>query len=326
MKRSISVVAGIIIVFAFAYLAISWYFSTQIIVYESVPVGDTADVAENEGDNEASDDYERWRPTFDVPNKETVELEVNDVNLVLDYYENETDADCGVIFLHGFSGDRENIGVYGPMFYELGCDVVAYDARAHGDSEDAFMTFGYYERYEAEAVILWLADKSEIDVSQIGMVGISYGAVTALQALNLQPDIAFVVADSPHQDMRTTVTEQAVAIFGEPIKLISTGAFMMVELRANMSVDEVSSIRAVQNANNPILILHSLEDTYIMPYHAEAIYEASNHETTQLILQDYGSPHADSIIDNPDAVRADVYTFLNDYQPDFGNLQTVLDN
>ncbi|GEM_PF-747214 len=326
MKRSAVVIVVILVLFGFAYFGISWYFSSQIIVRETVPVGRTVDAAPNESDSETRGDFARWRPEFDVPNKETVNLDVNEVTLVLDYYENENPAGCAVIFLHGFSGDRQNVGLYGPMFYELGCDVAAYDARSHGESDSAYMTFGYHERHEADAVLQWVADRSEIDVSQVGMVGISYGAVTALQSLLVEPDIAFVVADSPHQDMRTTVTEQAVAIFGDAIQLVSIGAFAVSEMRADFSVDETSSILAVEQVDTPILILHSLDDTYIIPRHAEEIYEAANPDTTRLILQDYGSPHAESILDDPEAVRADIYAFLNELQPEFGDLQEMIES
>lgn len=325
MKRTLSVIVLIVGVFGLAYFGVSWYFSSQIIVYEAVPMSETVDAALNESNSETRGDRERWRPLFDVPNKETIDIDVNDVMLMMDYYENENPADCAVIFLHGFSGDRENVGLYGPMFYDLGCDIAAYDARSHGDSDSAYMTFGYHERYEAQAIVNWVSEHSGVDVSHIGMVGISYGAVTALQSLMLQPDVAFVVADSPHQDMRTTVTEQAVAIFGDAIQLMSVGAFAVSEMRADFSVDETSSVLAVKQVDTPILILHSVSDTYITPDHSEAIYAAANPATTRLILQDYGSPHAESVLDKPETVRADVYAFLNEFMPDFGNLQDVLE-
>jgi pimeloyl-ACP methyl ester carboxylesterase len=263
---------------------------------------------------------DKWNPPWGVP-VERVEIVSGNVTLVADYYENEADESCAVIILHGLNATRGMTRLYGPLFYDLGCDVLGYDARAHGESSPAFLTYGYYDREDAVAVLHWLSERSGLETSQIGMLGQSYGAATALQILAIEPDVAFVVADSSYQDMYTIITQRANVNYGSWINLFVPGAFQMAEWRANIEVDDVSPLRAVQGVTTPILLIHSLQDAFTLPSHSEAIYAASNHATTRLVLTDYEAAHAESIIVNQEGFTAEVYDFLAEYVPGFGSQQ-----
>lgn len=321
LRNIVPLIAGIILIIALAYISIAWYFSNQIIVFQSVPIAESVANSPNESADPDYRDLARFTPPFDVPNIETDSVVVNDVTLVYDFYENETFADCAIVFVHGLSGSRESVSLYAPMFYELGCNVLAYDARAHNDSSDAYLTFGYYEREEVAAMVDIVAERSSIPTEQVGVVGISYGAASALQMLAVRSDVAFIVSDSAFSDMRTIVSQQAKNIFGDAINIITPAALGLAEVRANFDLETTSSLEAIRANTVPVLLLHSEDDSYTLPSHAQAIYAAANPEITRLVYQDYGSVHAESIVDNPEGVRADVYQFLADYAPDFGNQQ-----
>ena len=281
----------LVILLGVVYGGVSWYFSSQLIVFQSVPV------RVNDPDAEAVP-ADKWSPDWTVPAPEVIEIVSSGVTLVGDYYENPAAAACGVIILHGLGGRRHVARVYGPMFYDLGCDVLAYDARAQGDSSTAYITYGYYEKDDAIAALNWLAERANLNTTQIGILGQSYGAATALQMLLIEPNVAFVIADSAYQDMETIVTERATLLFGGWIRVMFPGAFQLAEWRANFETDEVSAVKAVKNVNTPMLLIHSQQDTYTVPSHTEAIYAASNPQTTKLILTDDGAPHAESILAN----------------------------
>lgn len=318
LRNIVPIVAGIFFVLFLAYVSAAWYFSDQIITLQAVPIDETIANAPNESADEDYRDLDRFTPAFDTPAPETGELVVNDVTLVYDFYANENFADCAVVYAHGLSGDRHSVGLYGPMFYDLGCNILAYDARAHNDSDEAYLTYGYYERFEALAMVELAATRSDIPVAQVGAVGISYGGATVLQMLAESQDLAFVVSDSAFQDMETIVSEQARAVFGDLINIVTPGALAISGVRGEFAFNAASSVEAIRDNNVPVLLLHAEDDSYVRPTHAQAIYAASNVEQTRLIYQDYGSVHAESIVDNPDGIRETVYSFLADYVPAFG--------
>ena len=69
-----------------------------------------------------------------------------------------------------------------PIFWRRGCDLLLYDARGHGESSPALLSFGANERRDLKLVVDWLAKRTELPQSRIGLIGWSYGAATAIQA------------------------------------------------------------------------------------------------------------------------------------------------
>lgn len=165
----------LLIVVAGMYFAISWYFSSKIIVY-------------NQPSERSEEWLAIWEPEWDVPISETVEIQSGDNELVADIYDNPNDADCGVIIVHGLGGARSIARVYGSIFWDLQCDILAYDFAPA--SNQVFLTYGYHERNDLENVLDWLADYTDLPTSSIGIIGQSYGAATSLQLLPQQPDVA----------------------------------------------------------------------------------------------------------------------------------------
>src|SRR5690606_30756775 len=113
-----------------------------------------------------------------------------------DVYENPAEGECAVITMHGLSGERSIARLYGPIFWELGCEILSYDYAPANN--DVFLTFGYYEKADLSNVLDWLIEKDGLSAENIGIIGNSYGAATALQHLPDRPDLALVIADSSY--------------------------------------------------------------------------------------------------------------------------------
>ncbi|NJN54513.1 MAG: alpha/beta hydrolase [Anaerolineae bacterium] len=145
--------------------------------------------------------------------------------------------------LHGYGGTRYSALQYAPLFWERGCDLLAYDARGHGESSAAFHTYGYYEKQDAVAAYEWLRSRSDLEPGQVGLAGVSYGAATSLQAVPLLPEAAFVLADSSYENLQTIVSKQGVDQFGNWTKLFVPTAFVFASQRADFDVHAVSPER-----------------------------------------------------------------------------------
>jgi uncharacterized protein len=179
------------------YLGGSYYFSGVMINRETQTLADgAASMRAVLGD-------------VDLPPPETVAIPAGEVTLAGYFYENELNGRCAVILLHGYTGTRYGSLQYAPLFWERGCDLLAYDARGHGDSTATYHTYGYHEKQDAKAAFDWLRERSGLPPGQIGLTGVSYGAATSLQAAPLLPEAAFIIADSAYQDMRTIISYQA---------------------------------------------------------------------------------------------------------------------
>ena len=306
MRSKLWVVLAVLIVLLLAaYLTAGWYFSEILL---NMPTETIAE-ARAEGDTPAS---------VGLPEPEEVRIDAGDVTLAGWYFDNPADAGCGLLFLHGFTGTRYHALNWAPLFWERGCDILAYDHRGHGDSTPAFHTYGFYEKQDALVVLNWFGERAGLEPSQIGVFGVSYGAATALQMAPLVPELAFVGADSAYSEMEEIVGYQARQMFPTLAPLLLPGALAIAELRADFDVQAVAPERTVADAQMPILLIHSLTDEYTFSTHSEDIYANSDPSRTVLHLTDWGAPHARDILTDYDAYRQLVNDFLAQFVPEFG--------
>lgn len=299
------IVVSILVLLLLIYGGGSWYFSNILIAQETQTL-----------DTSLATMTELGLPVLPAP--ETVTIDAGDVTLAGFYYDNDKEGDCAVLLLHGYTGTRYGGLQYAPLFWERGCDLLAYDARGHGQTSDAYHTYGYHEKVDGQAAYTWLLDRTGLEPAQVGLTGVSYGAATSLQMLPLLPDVAFVLADSPYASLEMIVTHQAVAQFGAWTKAFVPGAFFLSEVRADFDKDQVSPMAAVQGATAPILLIHSRTDEFTPYTNSEAIFANTNPATTELHITDWGSAHARDIFTDYAAYQQIVDDFLAAHVPDFG--------
>ncbi len=283
----------------------SYYFSNILIDSE------TATLAESQARIESAG-------LPDLPAPEDVTIDTGEVTLSGFFYDNEREGECAVMILHGYTSTRYGSLLYAPLFWDRGCDVLVYDARGHGASSDAYHTYGYHEKEDGLAAYEWLLERTGLPPEKIGLAGVSYGAATVLQMLPLTPDAAFVLADSPYQDLLSIVNYQGPAQFGNWVKLFIPGATIISEIRADFKVKEVSPKNAVRDTAVPVLLIHSTTDEFTPPSNSEAIYANSNPEITELHLNEWGSAHARDIITDYEAYAQIVDAFLAEQAPGWG--------
>lgn len=301
------------VLLAAVYLTAGWYFSSLIIASDTETLAEAAAEAVADGETPAD---------FGLPEPEEITIQSGDITLSGWYFDNPADAGCGLMFLHGFHGTRYHALNWAPMFWERGCDILAYDHRGHGDSTPTFHTYGYYEKEDAVAALDWFTTRSGLERSQIGVFGVSYGAATALQMAPMTPEIAFVAADSTYSELEEIIDFQGREQFPTLAPLVLPAALRIAELRANFDVDAVAPERSITDVTVPVLLIHSLTDEYTLSTHSEDIYANSDKSRTVLHLTDWGSPHARDVTTDPAAYEQLVDDFLEQFVPNFGLVPT----
>ena len=306
MKKALIVVAVILAVLAVVYLGASWYFSGLIVAFTPNSLAE-----ERLKDGDPQD--------YGLPAPEEITFQGDGETLAGWYFDNPVDGNCGVILMHGINGNRYRELKYTPLFWERGCDLMLYDHRHHGASTGKYGTYGFYEKEDGLAAVDWFVARTGLSHDQIGLQGESYGAATALQTGALDTSLAFVAADSSYRDLTTIINDQAVAQYGPWMKVLVPGALAVSGLRADFAPSQVSPMISAESLTEPVLLIHSTSDDYILPHHSQDIF-AHLPDTTckQLDLTDWGSPHANSVDDNYDAYRGLVDKFLDDCVPGFG--------
>lgn len=300
MKNRTFIVA-LLLFLGVIYIGGGWFFSSQVIGSHTEPY----DVEEAQGKLVRSNLPNDLEP-------ESVSIVSGEVTLAGSFYENSQDGQCAVLLLHGRGGNRSSMFRFAAPFWARGCDFLAYDSRGTGESTPVFQTYGYYEKEDAVQAYEWLLQRTNLDPSQVGMVGVSLGGSVALQALTLRDDMAFVLADSPYQDLQTVLIEYGTRDFGSWVRLFVPIALLMAESRADFDADLVSPRLAVVGKETPIFLIHTQEDPQTDVSHSEAIYASGNPATIDFHLTNWGTAHARSITDNYEGYVALLDRFLSD--------------
>ncbi|HXR45857.1 MAG TPA: alpha/beta fold hydrolase [Candidatus Limnocylindrales bacterium] len=117
----------------------------------------------------------------------------------------ETKDIRGTIFLlHGYGLNKETMVPWGLVLAESGYRVVLVDLRGHGHSTGDRIYFGGVERTDLVQCLDTLRQRHVCE-GPVGALGISYGAVLALQWAAIDPRVQSVAAISPYPDPDTAV-------------------------------------------------------------------------------------------------------------------------
>jgi pimeloyl-ACP methyl ester carboxylesterase len=195
-----------------------------------------------------------------------------------------------LVYLHGVADNRTSaIGMI-KRFEPRGFDVVAYDSRAHGESEGDACTYGFFEKEDLRLVL------DTLPQGPIVLLGTSLGAAVALQEAAQDRRVTTVVAAETFSDLRTVATERAPRFF---TPRIVERAFTRAERDGHFQVDAVSPVAAATQIRAPVLLIHGADDVDTRPDHARRVFAALNGPKRLLLVP--GARHNESL-------RADVWT------------------
>jgi len=214
-----------------------------------------------------------------------------------------------VVYLHGVADNRSSaVGVI-DWFTARGFDVVAYDSRAHGQSDGDVCTYGFYEKQDVKRVI------DSLSSGPVILMGHSLGGAVAIQAAAGDERVAGVIAAEAFSDLRTIATERAPRFLPRPV---IARTFRMAEERGHFDVASVSPVAAAASLGIPVLLIHGSDDVDTLPEHSKRILAALR-GPKQLLLVPHAR-HNESL--NSHSVWGDIERWLSAVVPNSVNLRT----
>jgi pimeloyl-ACP methyl ester carboxylesterase len=102
-----------------------------------------------------------------------------------------------VILCHGYRVSREHMRPVATIMYNLGYNILLFDFRGHGDSDDVITTGGNAEVRDLEAAIVAATIQPETIQHKLIIHGFSMGAAIPL-LMPPHPDVVAIIADSPY--------------------------------------------------------------------------------------------------------------------------------
>ena len=237
---------------------------------------------------------------FNIPYQDVELITEDGVHLAAWY----TPPKKGAVILvaHGF-GDQRPEWVY-EMLARKGYGVLAWDARAHGESGGEISTVGYLEVLDVKAALDYALAQPE--VKHVGGWGGSMGAATLIRAAAQYPEIEALFVDSSFASMEDEFD------YLVPYPILNPLAKFLAEIRTGISLDDVSPVNVIARISpRPVYIVHSSADKVAPPDAGQVLYEAA-HEPKFLWLED-GVPHQQIFLSNSQRYKKRLIGFFDEW-------------
>jgi pimeloyl-ACP methyl ester carboxylesterase len=173
-------------------------------------------------------------------------------------------SDRLAIMLHGYTDAKIGGIAWAPLLRSMGFNVLAIDLRAHGQSQGAFTTAGFYERYDISQVIDQLKSSHHAQSRHIVLFGVSLGCAVAGATATLRDDLAAVVMESPYRDFPSAVLSHADNL-GVPGRTFQRAAIAIGRRITGANYHEVAPVNVIGKTRCPLYVIQSEDDPFVPP-------------------------------------------------------------
>lgn len=210
--------------------------------------------------------------------------------------ETDHDARATVLLIPGWGGSAMNSQYLYPLALLCraeGCRVFFVDLRGQGCASGDTCSYGYLDARDLAQLADSLRKRNQV-VGPVLLAGHSYGALAAIQAAPVVPEVIGVMAFSGPKDLyAVAATSRRLAsrtypwLYPLARPFLSDAAFRFaVEKAANrhgFEADQSSALLALQHHGGPVLIAHGEQDLDVPVSNARALHQARP-EMTELHL------------------------------------------
>lgn len=226
-----------------------------------------------------------------------------------------------IINVHGYKGSRyaKYIQDRARTLLDMGYNVLTPDLSDNGGKtiEDGRISMGFDEKYDVLGSIDFLISEG-YKPEQIGLVTESMGAAASLLAMQIQPQLKVIWADSPFSDAPMVLREQASNL--NVPSFVIDGSLVWAKILSNDDVFSVSPIRlGAELATNKqsVYLTTCTSDSVVNPHHSKDLYTEYKAQGVDVQLWENTkcAEHIGGFLDDRDEYIEQLSKFLHDKLP-----------
>jgi uncharacterized protein len=207
-----------------------------------------------------------------------------------------------ILLAHGY-GNKRPEWVYA-LFARKKYGVLAWDARAHGESQGDFSTIGYLEVLDVKAALKYA--QAQRDVEHIGAWGGSMGGATIIRAAAQFPQIEALFIDSSF----TSLEEEFNYLV--PYAIVNPVAKFILTAGTGFTLDHVNPLDDIAKISpRPVYIVHSTADMVAPPDSGEKLFAAAGEP--RFLWEKDNVPHQMMYLDDPRRYQRRLLDFFDEW-------------
>ena len=224
------------------------------------------------------------------------------------------------ICVHGYHDTYESMGAVARWYNDRGWNVLLPDQRGHGNSEGAYVGWGYDERLDVVGWANYIARRDP--GAEIVLHGVSMGAASVLMAAGgpMPRQVRAAVSDCSYTSIEAELRhllsrwEDRPAGLPMPVGLMLSALRKTTLRRAGYDLRDAAPIQAVVRSRTPTLFIHGVEDDFVPASMMGKLYQTARCPKRFLWMP--GADHAASVGSNPEMYWSAVSSFLQSFLPE----------
>jgi dipeptidyl aminopeptidase/acylaminoacyl peptidase len=210
---------------------------------------------------------------------------------------------AAVVLMHGFSWHRLPWLAGFVPWLQHRYNVLQFDFRGHGGSDDALISLGTLEQRDVAAAVRFLEGRG---LGPIALMGISMGGSVAIVAAPDLP-VAAVIADAAYAELSNPISNR-LRDEGYPLTRLGAGLVLTAaSLRARVRLRSPMH-RVAQIAPRALLLISPGEDRLVSPHQSLRMFRAAGEPKELFVVP--GAAHAEAHLVAPEAYERRVLDFL----------------
>ncbi|MBU0580605.1 MAG: alpha/beta fold hydrolase [Candidatus Margulisbacteria bacterium] len=178
-----------------------------------------------------------------------------------------------IILCHGILNAKDFFLPEAKLLHEAGFNVIAYDLRAHGESEGNFVTFGCQEKYDLEAILDYLKKNQSSWLKNVGILAHSLGAATAILAASIRKEIKSLIVINCFANIEDDITYWVTKLGHLPYWPFVPIALKSFRKELKVNLKEISPISFITKLKIPVFFMVSEKDEVTNPNDSKMLYE-----------------------------------------------------
>jgi len=258
-----------------------------------------------------------WTPKDLGHDYENVEVRTSDGYTLRGWFIDKG-SDKTIIAIHGYTASKYEEEYMKPvidMIARNGYNVVAFDFRAHGDSDGEITTLGLKEVEDYIRIIDWLKSVKLNKAKKIGVIGYSMGGAVTIMLSARDKRINAAVADSPYIDIRSSGQKWIMRLKGVMKSLLLLVYPLIVRLtasRARINIDDLIMYKYASRIKIPFMIIAGRNDDLVALGEIRKFYNELRRNNPRATLWVTDSGHVRTIKDNPQEYEEKVISFFKE--------------